>query len=522
MTMPTEPLPVLSINLCHRAIHFLIDKLLIYLDPIALGRQLYERLQLPCPLSDTNLLEIYLPDKLLSIRFDLLHDGYQYTALRTPINLILSDTPQETPSALIRRPLRILLTYGMGKAEASDDRVISQLADHANKLVSSEDRRAVETTILREPSLRELLAVIKKAQVDRTPFHIWHHVGECRSTDEGPVISLWNGDLKPTELRKVIELLQPFTDAGCRLIVLHTPEIGYPLLPLLGQLPVPCAIGLTMGNASDTLLRGLYMRLLTHDVINAVFAARLDRYIEKYDDNSWSALQMLCRTRPFRLVANSWNDPVSCSPSEKNEIPRLLFLRANPLNAQQGQLPIDHEIQEIKRVLEWREGEFDMHDEGALAPDQLLRYLLKRRPNLLHFSGHGSNRGSLLFETADSAKVFVRPEQIAPMIAEFPTVQCVVLNACYSEALADLLANHGKVVIGTSQAISNVAAASFSFGFYQALTFGESVASAFKLALRQIGMSKASDEIHIFQIRNAERAAELYFFKQDDFKRRLS
>jgi hypothetical protein len=264
------------------------------------------------------------------------------------------------------------------------------------------------------------------------------------------------------------------------------------------------------------------MRLLTHDIINAVFAARLDRYIEKHDDVSWSTLQMVCRTHPFRLVAASWNIPVSCSPSETSEIPRLLFLRANPLDAQQGTLPIDHEIKKIKGVLKWRVGEFEMRDEGALEPHEILGYLLETRPHLLHFSGHGSNLGSLLLETADSTKVYVKPKQVASMIAEFRTVQCVVLNACYSEVLADLLANHDTVVIGTNQAISDVVAASFSFGFYQALTFGESVASAFKLALRQIGMSKASDESHHFQIRNAERAAELYFFKQDDFKRRLS
>jgi hypothetical protein len=301
--------------------------------------------------------------------------------------------------------------------------------------------------------------------------------------------------------------------------VLHTPDTGTPLLPLLGQIPVPCAIGLTMGEASDTLLRGLYMRLLTHDVTNAVFAARLDRYIEKYDDTSWSALQMLYRTHTFRLVDKSWNRPISL-PS--GEIPRMLFLRANPVNAQQGMLPIDSEIKGIKRSLERRTGEFEWRDEGALEADELLDYLLQHRPHLLHFSGHGSNFGALLLETADSAKVYVRPGQIAPMIAFFDSVRCVVLNACYSAVLADLLADHGIVVIGMSDAVSDKAARSFARGFYTVLASGESVSHAYELAKYQIRMTVATDEAHIPQIRNPELASTLYFFKQENFKRRSS
>jgi len=518
----TSKLPsIFPINLCRDPDHFLSDILPVHRDQYALGREIYRRLQLHTSFPDTepDLLEIYLSDKLLSIRFDLLHDGHQYVALYTPISLVLSDDPPPPPPALIKRPLRILLTYGGQTPETADDQVISQLRDRANAVAEMENRRAVELTILRQPSPRDLHDKIQQAYANHTPFHIWHHIGECRSSANGPILSLFDGDLKPSLLQKMFGLLQPFTDAGCRLFVLHTPSIGAPLLPLLGQFPVPCAIGLTMGDASGTLIRGLYMRLLTHDVTNAVFAARLDRYIEKYDDDSWSALEMLCRTHPPRIVDRSWNRAVT-RPSA--EIPRLLFLRANPLDAQQGMLPIDSEIKKIKRALEWREGEFDMHDEGALEMEDFSRHLLKNRPNLLHFSGHGSNRGSLLWERGDSTKVYMKPEQIAPIIADLDTVSCVILNACYSTTLADLLAERGIVVIGMSQSVSNESATHFARGFYQALAFGENVAHAFKFATHEIGLSGATDEAHIPQIKNSERASKLYFFEQDDFKRRSS
>ena len=70
----------------------------------------------------------------------------------------------------------------------------------------------------------------------------------------------------------------------------------------------------------------------------------------------------------------------------------------------------------------------------------------------------------------------------------------MVLNACYSKVQADAIANHIDTVIGMSTAIGDEAAISFSAAFYQALAYGRSLRTAFKLACIQIDMENIPED----------------------------
>ena len=59
-------------------------------------------------------------------------------------------------------------------------------------------------------------------------------------------------------------------------------------------------------------------------------------------------------------------------------------------------------------------------------------------------------------------------------------VECVLLNACYSEIQATAIAQHINYVIGMSQAIGDRAAIEFAKGFYDALGAGKSIEVAFR------------------------------------------
>ena len=79
-------------------------------------------------------------------------------------------------------------------------------------------------------------------------------------------------------------------------------------------------------------------------------------------------------------------------------------------------------------------------------------------------------------------------------------LQCVVLNACYSEIQANEINKSIKYVIGMSQAIRDDAAIAFSTGFYRALGYGKSVEEAFKWGKNAIELglndgSKSKDVI---------------------------
>lgn len=65
-------------------------------------------------------------------------------------------------------------------------------------------------------------------------------------------------------------------------------------------------------------------------------------------------------------------------------------------------------------------------------------------------------------------------------------VECVLLNACYSETQAVAIAEHINYVIGMNQAIGDKAAIVFAMGFYQAIGAGRKIEEAYQLGCVQI------------------------------------
>lgn len=65
-------------------------------------------------------------------------------------------------------------------------------------------------------------------------------------------------------------------------------------------------------------------------------------------------------------------------------------------------------------------------------------------------------------------------------------MECILLNACYSEIQAKAIAQHIEYVIGMSQEIGDRAAIEFSVGFYDALGAGRNIEVAYKFACNAI------------------------------------
>jgi len=115
--------------------------------------------------------------------------------------------------------------------------------------------------------------------------------------------------------------------------------------------------------------------------------------------------------------------------------------------------------------------------------------LLDTQPQIVHFSGHGTPTGALCFENKVGKSNPIEPDALAALFKQFSgQVNCVVLNACYSEAQAKAIAKHIKYVIGMNQAIGDEAAIAFAIGFYQALGGGRSIEEAYEFGCVQIQM----------------------------------
>ncbi|MDZ7317942.1 MAG: CHAT domain-containing protein, partial [candidate division KSB1 bacterium] len=94
----------------------------------------------------------------------------------------------------------------------------------------------------------------------------------------------------------------------------------------------------------------------------------------------------------------------------------------------------------------------------------LRRALLDCEPQIVHFSGHGQADGNVLEDETGKA-IVVEPEALAGLFELFSKqVECVLLNACYSETQAAAINRHIKYVVGMVKEISDRAAIEFAVG----------------------------------------------------------
>src|ERR1700754_2535394 len=151
---------------------------------------------------------------------------------------------------------------------------------------------------------------------------------------------------------------------------------------------------------------------------------------------------------------------------------RVLFVAANPLDL--GLLRLDEEMRDITariRASEHRDS-VELISAWAARPADLLQSLNEYRPHVVHFSGHGSDEGEVIFHGADgSARPVSREAVVEVMKTAGDEIKLVVFNACFSEAQAEAVTRHVDVAIGMSDEIGDEAARVFAAQFYSAVGF---------------------------------------------------
>ena len=173
----------------------------------------------------------------------------------------------------------------------------------------------------------------------------------------------------------------------------------------------------------------------------------------------------------------------------------ILFLASNPTDSQQLRLDEESRAMDQRlRMAEFRDM-FEIRQHWAVRVDDLQECLLRNKPDIVHFSGHGSKSSEIVLQDDSGSSHPVSARALSKLFSILKgTVRCVVLNACYSEAQALAIAEHVDCVIGMSQAISDPAAISFTASFYQALGYGKSVKTAFELGCAQIDLRNLGEE----------------------------
>ncbi|MBD1865157.1 MULTISPECIES: AAA-like domain-containing protein [Trichocoleus] len=184
------------------------------------------------------------------------------------------------------------------------------------------------------------------------------------------------------------------------------------------------------------------------------------------------------------------------SSSARNKKKTILFLAANPKNS--TPLDLTREVKEIEAGLErsQKRDNFQLKQEWAVTPSDVQRAMLDHKPQIVHFSGHGMGEDGLVLENVVGQAQLVKSSALAGLFELFSDkVECVVLNACYSEVQAVAIAHHIPYVVGMNQAVGDRAARTFAVGFYDALGAGESIDFAYKLGRNRIALEDIAEDL---------------------------
>ena len=185
-------------------------------------------------------------------------------------------------------------------------------------------------------------------------------------------------------------------------------------------------------------------------------------------------------------------------PTSQNPPPQrtILVLAASPTDM--PGLRLDKEIREIDEGLRLakKRDNFKLEQRLAARTEDLRRALLQYEPQIVHFCGHGETDGIFL-ENDAGTKQLVPKAALTNLFKLFSKrgVQCVVLNACYSDEQAEEISEHINFVVGMSRAVGDKAAIQFAVGFYDALGAGWTYEDAYELGCNAIALEGIPEEL---------------------------
>ena len=186
----------------------------------------------------------------------------------------------------------------------------------------------------------------------------------------------------------------------------------------------------------------------------------------------------------LRILYNDKKDIVIVNISSAHEFSiktKILFLGANPTAT--ARLKLDEEVKKIQtslRLAKEREN-LELKQEWAVSVDSLMQAMLEELPNIIHFSGHGKEKGIILQNENGEPKT-ITAEALASLFKLFQdSIKCVVLNSCYSQRQAKAIKQYVPYVIAMKTGVSDQASILFSSGFYKAIGAGRDIPFAFEL-----------------------------------------
>jgi hypothetical protein len=182
----------------------------------------------------------------------------------------------------------------------------------------------------------------------------------------------------------------------------------------------------------------------------------------------------------------------------------ILILSANPRDT--DPLQLDREVREIDtrlRLSKMRD-QFEIKQRWAVQIEDVRQAFLDLEPQIVHFCGHGAGTDGLIVENATRKSRLVPTEAWGKLFQFFESkIECVLLNACYSEIQAKAISQYVPYVMGMNHAVGDRAAILFAAGFYEALGSSRSYEDAYRFGCVALATEGIPENLSPVLMKNA-------------------
>jgi len=183
------------------------------------------------------------------------------------------------------------------------------------------------------------------------------------------------------------------------------------------------------------------------------------------------------KANPVAFPSREWTTlqvRVKVKGDEPTTREKILILTANP----QRDLQVSPKTPDIEREI-WPSAsgdKFQLQQRKVVSIQDLQDALSEVQPRIVHFCGQGDTDEGLVLQ--DNEGQPVTTEAIANLFQQFTGVECVFFHTCYSQVQGEAIAEYINHVIDMGEDFSNAVA--FTTDFYQALSSGKTIESAYK------------------------------------------
>lgn len=176
--------------------------------------------------------------------------------------------------------------------------------------------------------------------------------------------------------------------------------------------------------------------------------------------------------------------------------PKCEYIDENGVKREQPKLDLDKEAREIRDAITKaiKRDSIDFQTRWATRVSDIFQAINETNPTIIHFSGHGTEEGELVFQDNYDKPKLVSNESIAEMVTAFSDdIRMIVFNNCFSSTQAEMIVNKVEATIGMNKSIEDESAIIFSSQLYSAIGFGVSLEKAFGQAKARL-MAEGTDE----------------------------